>query len=38
MKELQECGFDVTNNICSVDDAFNEITRFFKLKEVHENE
>ncbi|MDK2939219.1 MAG: energy-coupling factor transport system ATP-binding protein [Methanolobus sp.] len=38
MNELQECGFDVANNIYSVDDAFNEITRFFKLKEVHENE
>jgi energy-coupling factor transport system ATP-binding protein len=38
MKELQECGFDVANNIYSVDDAFNEITRVLKLKEVHEDE
>jgi energy-coupling factor transport system ATP-binding protein len=38
MKELQKCGFEVTSNIYSVDDAFNEIIRALGSNGVNENE
>ncbi|MDK2827166.1 MAG: energy-coupling factor transport system ATP-binding protein [Methanolobus sp.] len=38
MRELQECGFEVAGDVCSVDDAFNEITRTLGFNGVNENE
>ncbi len=38
MKLLNQAGFDVRDNIYSVDDAFQEIVRSLKIVEVEQNE